>query len=877
MNKKMTFDSRIIEHMGKDLITSPEVALIELIKNSIDASVEMDKGIVNIKIYSSLSKAKQDSASDAICALSNEMSPFTDRPCILVEDFGVGMSESVIETCFLNVGTRSKMKEQKGTLFGQKGIGRLAAQRLGSILVVETTAKEDSSTHIAIIDWTKIVDTQINEIEIPFISMDKNASNKSYTRLWILDAKIDEIVDRPLQESLIEGIDVRLKEDVASALAFLISPYETDEKYAINVFYDNALLPNEFNRSYLMFAESIHSFNLMEHAGHLELTLKMELSPFYIEKIHKTRLGSDVDFLHYKLEPQGYIEMYKKYKKRYEDTLVRTLDENELITYFENKLKKIYDDRPFLSNKERYQKYINEIAVGQVENLRKIAEISGRIFSFKRDNIVGALYVDFVKQLSPELKDISVRNVQTFLRKFNGVKLYRNNYRIGFLGNKDNDWIEMQQYRTMGQQFYRFNLGDTLGYVKINDDKQKYIKEISSRLDIYTDEISRTFKDFINYIFNEFFYGFNKSADDITRSILMENGLIESRLPEKVKKAGEKIDNLVKQNKKLIERIIKTKTLLDKNATITDGNALIPTTIYHDTISTLSDIEANANQTQNAILEGQKLVSEASVNLNRIEIEAFNNYKLMANGLITETITHELHSLVNDKKKTYTDEEWTVIGEYLIASNVALYNKEFLNLKNIFETVVGKINDVSELYGLLESTFVKGNSKTDYDTENIEFTINRITRNFVKDLKKQKIDIEVSGFKGQFFIMPKGVMLHVFYNLIANSIYWIDYRKKKAKLDNKYNSNAKDYIKIILSKDNTIEISDSGTGVLPNMEHVLFEALQSGKEANEGRGMGLYIIKKMLNSFDADISLDKERNAYGNRYKFIVHLPYMQQ
>ena len=35
--KKIVIDPRVIKHLGRDLITSPEVAVIELVKNSIDA------------------------------------------------------------------------------------------------------------------------------------------------------------------------------------------------------------------------------------------------------------------------------------------------------------------------------------------------------------------------------------------------------------------------------------------------------------------------------------------------------------------------------------------------------------------------------------------------------------------------------------------------------------------------------------------------------------------------------------------------------------------------------------------------------------------------------------------------------------------------
>ena len=73
---------------------------------------------------------------------------------------------------------------------------------------------------------------------------------------------------------------------------------------------------------------------------------------------------------------------------------------------------------------------------------------------------------------------------KNFLEENNGIKLYRSRYRIGYLGNKESDWIRLQQFRTKGQQWYRFDLGNTIGFVSLTDEKQEYIREISSRLDI---------------------------------------------------------------------------------------------------------------------------------------------------------------------------------------------------------------------------------------------------------------------------------------------------------------------------------------------------------------------------------------------------------
>ena len=113
-------------------------------------------------------------------------------------------------------------------------------------------------------------------------------------------------------------------------------------------------------------------------------------------------------------------------------------------------------------------------------------------------------------------------------------------------------------------------------------------------------------------------------------------------------------------------------------------------------------------------------------------------------------------------------------------------------------------------------------------------------------------------------------MLHVLYNLFTNSAYWINKRKIWANTDSHYTNPTEDLICVERVGDHSIVISDTGTGVIKSMEDVLFEALQSGKEYAERRGMGLYIVQQLLQSFGAEIELLPDRNAYGNRYKFMI-------
>ena len=47
--KHIVIDPRVVKHLGQDLITSSDVAVTELIKNSIDAKAKT----VNLRIYNS--------------------------------------------------------------------------------------------------------------------------------------------------------------------------------------------------------------------------------------------------------------------------------------------------------------------------------------------------------------------------------------------------------------------------------------------------------------------------------------------------------------------------------------------------------------------------------------------------------------------------------------------------------------------------------------------------------------------------------------------------------------------------------------------------------------------------------------------------------
>ena len=161
--------ARLLRTLGSDLISSDKVALIELVKNSYDA----DAGVVLIGFRGPL-KAGEGR--------------------IEVWDDGHGMDAATLQSSWLDIATDTKRRNPRSDVgrrvLGEKGIGRLAAARLGEEMLL-TTRKQDSDEVKLLIDWTDFdqEDAYLDEIEVawevgtPDIFAANGAAAASFSRL----------------------------------------------------------------------------------------------------------------------------------------------------------------------------------------------------------------------------------------------------------------------------------------------------------------------------------------------------------------------------------------------------------------------------------------------------------------------------------------------------------------------------------------------------------------------------------------------------------------------------------------------------------------------------------------------------------------------
>ena len=129
-------------------------------------------------------------------------------------------------------------------------------------------------------------------------------------------------------------------------------------------------------------------------------------------------------------------------------------------------------------------------------------------------------------------------------------------------------------------------------------------------------------------------------------------------------------------------------------------------------------------------------------------------------------------------------------------------------------------------------------------------------------LQKYDIRLNVVNVVPLNVVINEGRFIQVFDNLINNSVYWL--RQHATELEQMT-------ITIELKRP-WVYVYDNGIGVAPAVEESLFEPFVTTKPQGQGRGLGLFIVRQLLDAVGCSIVLDEVRNVHDRRYKFALNL-----
>jgi signal transduction histidine kinase len=367
--------------------------------------------------------------------------------------------------------------------------------------------------------------------------------------------------------------------------------------------------------------------------------------------------------------------------------------------------------------------------------------------------------------------------------ELSGISVFRDGIRVLPYGEKGNDWLGLDNRRIQNPG-QRLGNDQVIGMVEINQNENSVLKDKTNREGLIEDKHYEKFTKLI--------------LGTITR---FETELYEDR--QLFQKKQKKVDeNILKEKLKKVERGL---------------NELESKTQEKEEVKS-EEIKNTLQQIKPVYSE---LKSEIPITIEELESEKKVLFNLAGTGLAAERFTHEFARIISgaisslDRLKKLIDHDNPKI------------KKETDTLTSALEVLRNDIRLLGPMF------YIKKVAKEK------DLDIRKIIDNTVSlqeyMLRKENIELEITGGSFNVF-MREGSLMQVFNNLLDNAIFWCS---RKTETDKKQ-------IRIIIDeRAKTVYISDSGPGVNSRFRTKIFDPFFSMK-GEDGRGLGLYIVKEIL-------------------------------
>jgi hypothetical protein len=579
----------IVFQLGKDLISNPVQALIELIKNSYDADAKLVKiEVVSNKKY--LGCASKFEGADGY---------------IVIEDDGFGMNEQEIIDGWLTISNSFKKKMKKcsqtttegRTPLGDKGLGRLGVQRLGNNLEIFTKDKNTEQIFYVGFSWNDFLNkSRLADVKIEIQSIDKPIIKKG-TRIIISDLIEPDIWDKGSENNISEKVS-----HIENELSRMISPYKEIQRFAILGSINGKKLEiSELSEKVRETAEIRYSIQFDGQTFNIKGKARLNVikPPNPNEQVFfrdNVEIDSGKRFLNYLMNDKRS----KDYK----------IVESSQPAWF------IEFQQSFLLND------ITPIALVEKQPANPGAFL-GEIDSFD----LGATQV--------AEQNIFNRKSQykEFVKNISGIRVYRDGFGI----KVEKDWLKLGEQQTSGSSWYSLKPKNTIGYIALSAKENNLLEETTDR-----EGFSKT-----PYYMN--FYAmlqrFIKFTEDIQAFIRRSYNNFKKTHAEKV--AGYKdssnpervISDLKKQMDFSVKNLQDTKNFVE-NSSIAQQNE---GKILLEKIATVEDQLGSSNIASGANPKIELLSNQFESLKNQLN----EVIEMVSLGITAEALSHEIYNIAD--------------------------------------------------------------------------------------------------------------------------------------------------------------------------------------------------------------------------------------
>lgn len=762
-SRKIQFkvSSRTARLIGRENVANADGAIIELLKNSHDA----DAG--RSFIY------------------------FSRGGDILIIDNGHGMTDTVIEQLWMTIGTDNKalnpISDKKRVKSGAKGIGRFALDRLGDRTDMYTKTQDNNGVTHWSVDWR---------------DFEKNGQTVDN-----VGADITVIADKSLGDiaKSLSGEDFsHFFADNSGTILHVQMPRDIWDEQALDALYEN-----------------LEALAVPLADDEFRLNMRVEASPQKYGEV-KPFIEDEYDM---KLRARYDADKQTVSGRIYRNELDSAQIEADLKDVFEQDGmgKKPYTLQDFKRGYFDWTYSVKELLPGYTDKDNRLTNIGSFDFDivFAKQGESGD--DEDAKKYPYKFVDYAKR--KAWFKKFGGVKIFRDNFRVRPYGEKGNDWLDLGKRNAAspqgaGQRLggYRVRPRQVAGSVRISRMSNIFFDDKSSREGIQENETFETFKNLLLAITgllekdrNITFVAFSQLYDDTHET--EKNKAKGREIAARVRKNKDSNNKHQEYSQEDAERMAETIDALDQDLLIVNDHlsvlrslasaGLITAAAAHELRQLERHIKRRASSLRELI---EPHVSQADAAKRG---EAYDPYVLIDDlekddASILEWLYYALMPLQRDKRKRKT----MYLQEY------------FESLKSTWQHFF-EDRSISLEYSL------KGDS-TD------------------KQVKMFPIDLDT-----------------VFNNLVVNSIE--SFNRQKERVERKISI-------VCTTKGDSHQIiyEDNGSGLdkafHSNPSEIFYSQVTSKRDekGNEvGTGMGMYLVKSVIDENGGSVRITKIDKGFG--------------
>lgn len=855
----------VVFKLGADLITDDVQALVELIKNSYDAESPSAEITIDTNVWTDLRTGDivepplSINPEDDLDAAAGEDDVLSDRQPvrgrITLSDRGTGMRLADIRDGWLTVSASSKKKkkedlsligENERTPLGDKGLGRLGAQRLGQIITLTTFPRLAEGQSPAAVPGYRVsicwqdFENVSSLMSVPLqVSEIPRGANDAGTKLEIRG------LYSPEEWSVESGGELERR------LSTMMSPYKEVPGFKVRIRVNG------------------HGIDLRERTDAIREKASVSYTLRYKDQV--LVISGRVSLL-YLRPPQGVDDIAVF------DRLVGLDNGHSFLEWLVAKYSMRAADVGITSGDDQYFVQVNHHVdvslepdferqpAEMVEQDEDEAELASRPLPPIIDPgpFTGEIE-QVVLRFNPTNVFDSTDAYRDFVRAIRGVRVYRDGFGI----RVPDDWLDLAAQWSSASSYYTIRPENVLGHIDLTARYNGALVETTNREAFSDTPAHRNFLRIVGQwlSYSERVQAFLRRGYNEYRKVkLAEVAEVSPTITPKalVARVQAQMDAMDASSEVVVEAaaavdgIAQIATNLEAKKTELEGQLFTDPRVvaaYDDALNQVRSAAAEAKRLLASVAERSDSFhnERASLELLLEQVSALEEqvrdvWEAVSLGLTAEALSHEVNNVADRLRSRSAQITSYMRGADITDARIWSY------VEHVRSTASALAKQLSRLDPSLR------NVRESRDDLALSSVVAQASEYFAPRWNSKRIALEVEVIEDFTVRMNAGKLTQVFDNLLLNSEYWLERLIEDG-------GASTGEVKVQIEAPFVL-VSDSGPGINPSIENSLFDPFVTTKPATQGRGLGLFVVKQLLDAEGIAISLDPERNERGRRSTF---------